>query len=210
MSPMTAYRPGAVVLLVVALALAACTPGGPAAEAPDSPSPATPTDVPTAAPTDAPSPSPTAASTGTPTPIDYDYDYGYGGGGTSTTTPSPSPSPAESPTDGAFIGVAHGADHSAYLVGPDGLALYIFTQDDPGVSNCTGACAQAWPPLMGDQELLGQAHPSLTGTLGLIERPNGSMQVTYNDAPLYYFASDRQPGDTTGHEVGGVWFLARP
>jgi len=36
------------------------------------------------------------------------------------------------------------------------------------------------------------------------------MQVTYNGAPLYYFASDSKAGDVTGQGVGNVWFAATP
>jgi hypothetical protein len=28
--------------------------------------------------------------------------------------------------------------------------------------------------------------------------------------PLYYWAADAKPGDTTGHGVAGVWFVVPP
>ena len=28
--------------------------------------------------------------------------------------------------------------------------------------------------------------------------------------PLYFYASDANPGDTTGQGVGGVWFVVAP
>jgi predicted lipoprotein with Yx(FWY)xxD motif len=43
--------------------------------------------------------------------------------------------------------------------------------------------------------------------LGTIIRDDGTVQVTYNDLPLYYFANDAKPGDTVGQNVGGVWFV---
>lgn len=92
-----------------------------------------------------------------------------------------------------------------------GWSLYIFTRDQPGVSVCTGQCAVNWPPLI----LAGEAGdpvapPDLPGALGVIVRPDGARQVTYNDMPLYYFAGDAQPGDTNGQGAGGVWFIAQP
>jgi predicted lipoprotein with Yx(FWY)xxD motif len=48
-----------------------------------------------------------------------------------------------------------------------------------------------------------------TGDFGAIDTAAGK-QVTYNEAPLYYFAGDAAPTDTNGNLVGGVWFLARP
>jgi predicted lipoprotein with Yx(FWY)xxD motif len=28
--------------------------------------------------------------------------------------------------------------------------------------------------------------------------------------PLYYYADDARPGDTTGHNVGKAWFVIQP
>jgi predicted lipoprotein with Yx(FWY)xxD motif len=96
------------------------------------------------------------------------------------------------------------------LVGPDGMTLYIFTNDTDGVSNCSGDCATNWPPLVvtDDDELA--AGDGVTGELDTIERDDGSLQVTYDGAPLYYFAGDSAAGDSNGEGVGGVWFIASP
>ena len=34
------------------------------------------------------------------------------------------------------------------LTTASGLTLYRFTEDSPGTSTCTGACAKIWPPLL--------------------------------------------------------------
>jgi hypothetical protein len=34
--------------------------------------------------------------------------------------------------------------------------------------------------------------------------------VTFNGAPLYYWIKDKAAGQTTGHKVGGVWFVVEP
>jgi predicted lipoprotein with Yx(FWY)xxD motif len=54
-----------------------------------------------------------------------------------------------------------------------------------------------------------EADGGASGVFDSIETATG-LQVTYNGAPLYYFAADAAPGDTNGHLVGNVWFLARP
>jgi hypothetical protein len=41
-------------------------------------------------------------------------------------------------------------------------------------------------------------------------RLDGGDQVRYNDRPLYTFAGDKKPGDTTGQGIGGEWFVATP
>ena len=48
------------------------------------------------------------------------------------------------------------------------------------------------------------------GAFELIKRSDGSMQVTYNNLPLYYFSGDKAPGDANGQGVGGVWVVAAP
>lgn len=90
-----------------------------------------------------------------------------------------------------------------------GKTLYVFDRDTAGVSNCNDACAQTWPSLE-----LATGTPSAsadaTGKLAVITRTDGKRQVTYQDRPLYHFASDAQPGDTKGDGVGGVWHAAKP
>ena len=34
------------------------------------------------------------------------------------------------------------------LTTASGLTLYRFTEDSPGTSSCSGACAKIWPPLL--------------------------------------------------------------
>ncbi|MDA0351918.1 MAG: hypothetical protein O3A10_06870 [Chloroflexi bacterium] len=92
------------------------------------------------------------------------------------------------------------------LVGHGGLTLYLFTNDEAGVSNCVDGCAAAWPPLTVEAGAELVAGDGVTGTLGVIERADGTMQVTINDVPLYHFASDAAPGDTGGQGVNDVWF----
>lgn len=97
-----------------------------------------------------------------------------------------------------------------FLVGANGMTLYVFTNDEPGKSNCYDRCAQNWPPLLveqGEEPVAGEGVP---GELGVIEREDGGFQVTYNDMPLYFWIKDTKPGDATGHGVNDVWFVAAP
>ena len=43
--------------------------------------------------------------------------------------------------------------------------------------------------------------------LGTTTRKDGTMQVTYNGWPLYYYVKDPKPGDVTGQDVGEVWYV---
>lgn len=94
------------------------------------------------------------------------------------------------------------------LTDAQGWTLYIFTRDQPDMSTCTGQCAANWPPLTIEGDPV--VPPDLPGTVGVVVRPDGARQVTYNGMPVYYFAGDAQPGETNGHGAGGVWFVARP
>src|SRR5207247_5594730 len=76
--------------------------------------------------------------------------------------------------------------------------------------NCTGGCAQAWPPFALDAGEQVKAGAGITGTLTTFARADGKMQVAYNGAPLYYYATDTKAGDVMGQGVGGFWFAAKP
>jgi predicted lipoprotein with Yx(FWY)xxD motif len=92
----------------------------------------------------------------------------------------------------------------------DGMTLYIFDNDTGGESSCYESCATNWPPLLVEEGAEPAAGEGVTGDIGVTARTDGSVQVTYNDMPLYYFANDSAPGDATGDGVGDVWHIAIP
>jgi predicted lipoprotein with Yx(FWY)xxD motif len=96
------------------------------------------------------------------------------------------------------------------LTDANGMTLYLFTNDSPNESACTGDCAANWPPLTvgsADEAVAGEG---VTGELGTIEREDGTLQVTIEGVPLYLYAADAEPGDLSGHQVGSVWFAVGP
>lgn len=97
-------------------------------------------------------------------------------------------------------------DEKSYIIDEFDNALYLFTSDGAGATSCTDDCTSKWPPLVREVEAEQGVSASLLGT---ITRPDGGVQVTYNEHPLYYFSGDG-PGDVNGHGVGDVWFLVAP
>jgi predicted lipoprotein with Yx(FWY)xxD motif len=92
------------------------------------------------------------------------------------------------------------------LVGPSGMTLYTFVSDkEDGKSACAGSCARKWPPFTA-----AATAPAPRAPLGLITRDDGARQYAWKGKPLYYYADDKKPGDTTGHEVGKSWFVVQP
>ena len=89
------------------------------------------------------------------------------------------------------------------LTGPNGKTLYTHAGDSMNTSTCTGSCLTAWPPLTVAAEQHPIAGTGVTGQLGTFSRSGGSVQVTYNGLPLYYWQGDAKAGDTTGQGVGG-------
>jgi predicted lipoprotein with Yx(FWY)xxD motif len=96
-----------------------------------------------------------------------------------------------------------------FLVDGKGRTLYLFQKDKTAKSTCAGECAKAWPPLLttGKASASGSARQDLIGT---ITRADGTIQVTYNDHPVYRFANDKKAGDTKGQAVrafGAKWYV---
>jgi len=90
------------------------------------------------------------------------------------------------------------------LTNSAGLTLYSFAPDTSTTSKCTGSCATYWPPVKGPAT----AGSGVTGTLGVITRPDGTMQATYDGHPLYTYVADTAPGQNKGNGLnlsGGVW-----
>jgi predicted lipoprotein with Yx(FWY)xxD motif len=100
------------------------------------------------------------------------------------------------------------SDLGTILVNAQGRTLYLFQKDSGTKSECTGACAAAWPPLRatGTPTVGAGARASLVGTT---QRSDGQPQVTYNGHPLYLFSGDTQAGQTAGEgstAFGGGWY----
>ena len=128
-----------------------------------------------------------------------------------TATPAAATSAAASVPAGASgvaIGTTNDASLGAYLTGPNGMTLYVFTADKSNTSNCSGQCAALWPPLTAASGATITPPAGANGSFSLIARADGSMQVAYNGMPLYYYASDSKAGDTTGQGLFGKWFVA--
>jgi predicted lipoprotein with Yx(FWY)xxD motif len=135
-----------------------------------------------------------------------------------TTTTPPTSESSETTTSTATTGTDEGAagvevDVSdvegvgEIVVDGEGIALYVNTNDTPDATpTCTGQCATAWPPLLGDS-VDALADTLDAANFGSVERDDGTTQVTYFDQPLYYFAADAGPGEVNGQGVGGVWFV---
>ena len=72
-------------------------------------------------------------------------------------------------------------------------------------------CASAWPPLLTKGAPV--AGPGVEAKLlGTTKRKNGSVQVTYNGHPLYYYSADKVGKVMCQHANmhGGLWLIIKP
>jgi mono/diheme cytochrome c family protein len=98
-----------------------------------------------------------------------------------------------------------------FLTDNKGFTLYTYKQDQPGISKCSGNCAAIFPPLTVPQDLQPALASGVPGKLSVIERADGTYQVTYSDAPdynqapLYTYYGDIAPGETNGVDFQGEW-----
>ena len=95
------------------------------------------------------------------------------------------------------------------LVDADGLTLYVFDNDKDGTIACVDECAGAWPPVVLESGASLPTTGDLAADLSTVARPDGAQQVAYKDRPLYRFAGDTKPGDTTGDNVANVWHVVK-
>jgi predicted lipoprotein with Yx(FWY)xxD motif len=90
------------------------------------------------------------------------------------------------------------------------LTVYLFESDKGTTSTCSGACATAWPPVIGKGAADGKVKPAQLGT---IKRADGTVQLTYHGHPLYYYAKDKDDEDAYGQGVkqfGADWYVLAP
>jgi predicted lipoprotein with Yx(FWY)xxD motif len=96
------------------------------------------------------------------------------------------------------------------LVDGQGRALYRFTAEKRRSIRCVGGCARLWPPLIIPKGTRAQAGPGVAANrLGLVKRPDGRLQVTYEGFALYLYKGDRR-GAVGGQGIGKAWYVVSP
>ena len=111
---------------------------------------------------------------------------------------------------GTVISVRKLPGVGAVLVDRSGKTLYSPQQEANGKIVCTGGCLTFWFPVRVAAGAALRAPSGVTGVLGMIHRPGGTTQLTYNGKPLYTFRLDQAPGQAQGNNFtdhfGGTTF----
>jgi len=145
--------------------------------------------------------------------------------GAATAAPASSPSAAPAASAAASSAAASapaaggpvimtatvGSSGTLVVASSNGMTLYTFDKDvaNGGTSACTGGCIAKWPALTVPAGSTPTAASGITGKLGTITRTDdGTLQVTYNGKPLYFFSGDKAAGDSNGIYTG--WSAVKP
>jgi predicted lipoprotein with Yx(FWY)xxD motif len=123
----------------------------------------------------------------------------------------PAAVPAKKAGPSTFVKVRH-TRYGRILTDGRGRALYLFTRERSKTPACYGKCAEAWPPFYARGGL--KAGKGLEQSrIGATARRERRTQVTYRGHPLYYYVTDRAPGQVTCQNVaeyGGTWLVLAP
>ena len=105
------------------------------------------------------------------------------------------------------VKTAQVGDLGRVVVSASGRTLYHYTDEAKGKVDCTGACTKLWPPLLVKAGAKPAAGPGVAASkLGVLKRPDGSLQVTYGGLGLYLYAGDKKVGDANGEAIENSWY----
>jgi predicted lipoprotein with Yx(FWY)xxD motif len=138
---------------------------------------------------------------------------GCGGSGSSSTTATSASTGASSPAGGTSVSTADNSDlGQTILVDGQGKTLYLFEKDTGTQSQCSGECANDWPPYTTNGKPTAGSGIDAS-KLGTTKRSDGSTQVTFDGHPLYHFEGDQSAGDINGNGTtafGAEWYAVQP
>jgi predicted lipoprotein with Yx(FWY)xxD motif len=91
------------------------------------------------------------------------------------------------------------------------MTLYQFGKDvkDSGKTACAGGCVPNWPALTVAAGITPTGGTGVTGKLATFTRDDGTLQVTYNGLPVYFYIGDKVVGDANGALVAN-WAAVKP
>lgn len=110
--------------------------------------------------------------------------------------------------------------HEAVAVGPTGYAVYTFQEETTHhiickkTTNAKTNCWAFWPPVSVASAKGINKQAGIRGKLGTFHN-HGTLQVTLNGQPLYYFTPDLKSGNkhlATGDELktfGSIWHIVK-
>jgi predicted lipoprotein with Yx(FWY)xxD motif len=107
---------------------------------------------------------------------------------------------------------ARNTRYGRILTDGKGRALYLFTKETTKRAACYGQCANAWPPFYAKGKVTA-GKGVRQNSVGVTNRRGKRRQVTYNGHPLYYYVTDKAPGQVTCQDVfeyGGTWLVVAP
>ena len=117
--------------------------------------------------------------------------------------PQPSSGDQSIPPVGTTVMIVQKSTNGYVLARADHQVVYTYSKDTKGGKpTCTGACAEAWPPVKG----IPQAGPAdvFPGQFGLVTGAGGVKQITYDGYPLYVLKGAK-PFSTAG--AGSSWHV---
>jgi len=105
--------------------------------------------------------------------------------------------------------------HKTVITDGAGRTIYVLSPETTTHLLCTSsACLGAWPPVtVSSASQLTHAFPGISGRLGTVKRPDGTLQLTVDGHPVYAYAGDSGPGQAVGEELqsyGGTWLVLSP
>ena len=130
---------------------------------------------------------------------------------TPSTTDEVTPSPTRESTKPGTRIVASGSQFGQMLFDSTGQAIYLFDIEATSKPKCYDACAEAWPPVLTTgRPVAGRGVD--TSLLATTQRSDGTVQVTYNGHPLYFYAHEGKR-EVKCHDIflnGGNWYVVQP
>lgn len=100
-------------------------------------------------------------------------------------------------TKAGIVSVSN-VDNTKVLTDSQGRTLYSADVEKGGRIMCTGECLSFWTPVDASSAQAKTAGADLSLALGVVQRPGGARQLTFDGKPLYSF-TEEGPGQLTGN-----------
>ena len=110
---------------------------------------------------------------------------------------------------GAGVVSVANVDGTDVLADSAGKTLYSAAVEKRGQIQCVGACTSFWKPTLASSADAEEAADQLDADLGVVKRPDGDEQLTFDGLPLYTFAEEdagKLDGDGFADDFKGTHF----